>query len=195
MRLTDLIEDFLLVWILLSVGLGLLVPDLAVITEASTLILAIMVGSISLTLSLEAFERIDRGALGFTLLGHTTMPFLALGVARGLGMGPAMTVGFVIIGAVTPELMSPVMTELAGGDTALSTTALVLIGLGSLVYIPTVTALLLGDIGVPTLPIAEQLFVAVVIPMLLALGIRARNPTRVKRYERFYPATSAVMGF
>ena len=119
MTLTDLIEEYFLLWILLSVGLGIALPQLAVVTRASTLILAVMIGSISLTLSVEQFRDIDARTLGLVLAGHVTMPFLAFGVARGFGLSPELTVGFVVLGAVTPELVTPVMTDLAGGDTAL----------------------------------------------------------------------------
>jgi BASS family bile acid:Na+ symporter len=121
------------------------------------------------------------------------MPFLAFGVARGFGLSPELTVGFVVLGAVTPELVTPVMTELAGGDTALSTTALVVIGIGSVGFIPLVVALLAGGIDVPTVPIVEQLVVAVVVPMLVSVGARASWPDSVGRYDGYYPAVSAVM--
>jgi BASS family bile acid:Na+ symporter len=191
--LTDLIEDYFLLWILLSVGLGIALPQLAVVTRASTLILAVMIGSISLTLSVEQFRGIDIRTLGFVLAGHVTMPFLAFGVAQGFGLSPELTVGFVVLGAVTPELVTPVMTELAGGDTALSTTALVVIGVGSVGFIPLVVALLAGGIDVMTMPIVEQLVVAVVVPMVVAVGARAYQPERVGRYDAYYPAVSAVM--
>lgn len=193
MTLTDLIEDYLLLWILLSVGLGIALPQLAVVTRASTLILAVMIGSISLTLSVERFRGIDARALGLVIAGHVTMPFLAFGVARGFGLSPELTVGFVVLGAVTPELVTPVMTELAGGDTALSTTALVVIGIGSVGFIPLVVARLAGGIDVPTVPIVEQLVVAVVVPMLVSVGARASWPDSVGRYDGYYPAVSAVM--
>ena len=193
MTLTDLIEDYLLLWILLSVGLGIALPQLAVVTRASTLILAVMIGSISLTLSVERFRGIDARTLGLVIAGHVTMPFLAFGVARGFGLSPELTVGFVVLGAVTPELVTPVMTELAGGDTALSTTALVVIGIGSVGFIPLVVALLVGGIDVPTVPIVEQLVVAVVVPMLVSVGARASWPDSVGRYDGYYPAVSAVM--
>ncbi|RBI63958.1 Na+-dependent transporter [halophilic archaeon] len=193
MALTDLVEEYLLLWILLSVGLGIAVPRLAVVTRASTLVLAVMIGSISLTLSVERFRRVDAGALGAVLAGHATMPFLAFGIARGLGLSPELTVGFVVLGAVTPELVTPVMTELADGDTALSTTALVVIGVGSVGFIPAVVAVLVGSVDVPTAPIVEQLVVAVVAPMLVAVGVRARHPERVARYDAYYPSVSAVM--
>jgi BASS family bile acid:Na+ symporter len=191
--LSDLIEDYILLWILLSVGLGIALPRLAVVTRASTLILAVMIGSISLTLSVEQFREIDPRTLGLVLLGHATMPFLAFGVARGFGLSPELTVGFVVLGAVTPELVTPVMTDLAGGDTALSTTALVVIGVGSVGFIPIVVAFLVGGIDVPTMPIIEQLVVAVVVPMLVAVGARAYQPNRIGRYDAYYPAVSALM--
>lgn len=193
MTVTDLIEEYLLLWILLSVGLGVVIPRLAVVTRASTLILAVMIGSISLTISVEQFRRIDVRTLGLVLVGHVTMPFLAFGIARELGLSPALTVGFVVLGAVTPELVTPVMTELADGDTALSTTALVLIGVVSVAFVPAVVALLGGGLDVPTTPIVEQLIVAVVAPMLLAVGVRGWQPDRVSRYDAYYPAVSAVM--
>jgi len=193
MTLTDLIEDYLLLWILVSVGLGIALPQLAVVTRASTLILAVMIGSISLTLSIEQFRGIDARTLGLVLAGHVTMPFLAFGVARGLGLSPELTVGFVVLGAVTPELVTPVMTELADGDTALSTTALVVIGIGSVGFIPAIVTLLVGEIDVPTTPIIQQLVVAVVAPMIVAVGARAWQPGRIGRYDAYYPAVSALM--
>ena len=187
------VEDYLLVWILLSVVIGITVPGLAAITGFSTIILAVMIGSVSLTLSVEQFRQISGQTVGLVLLGHAAMPVLAAGVSRGLGLSPELTVGFVVLGAVTPELVTPVMTELAGGDTALSTTALVIIGVGSLGFVPTVITLLAGDVTVPTLPMVEQLVAAVVAPMLLAVGLRARWPGRVSAYDVYYPSVSATM--
>lgn len=193
MGLTELIEEYLLVWILLSVGLGVTIPSMAVLTRASTVILAVMIGSISLTLSVNEFRQIDARQLATVLAGHVLMPFLAFTIARALDLSPSLTVGFVVLGAVTPELVTPVMTELAGGDTALSTTALVIIGIGSVAFIPGVVAVLVGNVSVPTLPIVEQLLVAVVVPMLVGVGARAWRPSRVSAYDDYYPAISATM--
>lgn len=193
MGLTDLVEEYLLAWIFLSVGVGITIPRVAVITRASTVILAVMIGSISLTLSVDQFRRIDSHTLALVLAGHVLMPFLAFAIARALGLSPALTIGFVVLGAVTPELVTPVMTELAGGDTALSTTALVVIGVGSVGFIPGVVAVLVGSVSVPTLPIVEQLLVAVVVPMLAGVGARAWRPARMSAYDDYYPAISATM--
>ncbi len=192
-RLATLVEKYLIVWVLLAVVTGLLLPGVAVLTRATTLLLFVMIASISLTLSVDQFRQVDGRSLGLILVGHLTMPFLAFGIARGLGLSPELQLGFVVLGAVTPELVTPVLTELAGGDTALATTALVVIGVGSVGFIPAVLALLVGDIGVPTTPIIEQLVVAVVTPMVAAVSLRAWQPDRVSAYEAYYPAISALM--
>ena len=178
LRVTELIEDYLLVWVLLSVAMSLVVPGISIVTRASTPILAAMIGSISLTLSVDQFTRIRSRTLGVVLAGHVAMPFLAFGIASGIGLSPELTIGFVVLGAVTPELVTPVMTELGGGDTALATTALVAIGVGSVAVIPGVVVLLADGVSVPTRPIVRQLGVAVVGPMLLAVGLRAWRPDR-----------------
>jgi BASS family bile acid:Na+ symporter len=191
--LTDAVENYLLLWVLLAVAAGLAVPRLAALTAASTPILAVMIGSVSLTLSVERFRGVDRRALGLVLAGHAAMPLVAFALARALALPSPLVVGFVVLGAVTPELVAPVMTELGGGDTALATAALVVVGVGSVGFLPAAVALLAGGAGVPTAPIVEQLVVAVVVPMAVAVGARAWQPTRVGRYDRHYPAVSAVM--
>ncbi|PSP83902.1 Na+-dependent transporter [Halobacteriales archaeon QS_1_68_17] len=193
MRLTAVVEDYLLAWILLAVGLGVAVPRIAAVTRYSTAILAVMIGSISLTLTVEQFRAIRPRTLGVVLLGHAAMPFLAAGLAGALGLPPALAIGFVVLGAVTPELVTPVMTELAGGNTALSTVALVVTGVGSVAFVPAVVSVLGGGVAVATGLIVEQLVVAVVAPMVLAVALRAWQPARVGRYDAFYPAVSAAM--
>lgn len=132
-RLVDLIEEYLLVWVLASVAFGVVVPEVAVLTPLSTPILAVMIGSISLTLSPAAFRAVRGRAVGTILVVQAGLPVVAFAIASLLSLSPELTVGFVVLGAVTPELVAPVMTDLAGGDTALSTTVLVLVGLGTLV--------------------------------------------------------------
>lgn len=102
-------------------------------------------------------------------------------------------IGFVVSGAVAPELVTPVMIELADDDTAFATTVLVLAGAGSVGLIPAAVALLGDGIDVPTAPIVEGLLVAVVAPMVVAVGLRAWRPERVGRYDDYYPAVSATM--
>ncbi len=192
MRTTALVEDYLLGWVLAAVALGLLVPEVGALTRFSTPILAVMVGSVSLTLSVDRFRTVDGRGLAAALAGHLLMPVLALGLARLLALSPPLTAGLVLVGAVTPELVTPTMTELAGGDTALAATVLVLTGVGSLAFVPAVATLFLGDVAVSVRPIVEGLLLAVVGPMTVAVALRNQVPA-VGRYDEYYGAISALM--
>lgn len=83
--LTDLIEEYLLLWILLSVGLEIVLPQLVVVTRASTPVLAVMIGSISLALSVEQFRDVDARTLGLVLAGYVTIHFPLSVSAKGSG--------------------------------------------------------------------------------------------------------------
>lgn len=188
------VEEHLLAWILLAVALGVLLPGLASITRVSTLILAVMVGSVSLTITLVDVRAVSWPGLATILTGHALMPVIALALSRLLGLSPELTAGFVLLGAVTPELVTPTMTALADGDTALAGVALVAIGALSLVFIPAITGLLLGD-AIPIDPwrIVRTLLLAVVIPMAAAITLRERWGDPVSRYQDYYGAISALM--
>lgn len=192
-RALGAVEDNLLALVLASVAVGFLVPSLSRLTVLSLPLLAVMVGSVSLTLSPAAFHAVDRRALAVVLVAQTGMALAAFGVATLLGLGAELTLGFVVLGAVTPELVTPTMTELAGGDTALATVVLVAVGLGSLVLVPGFVALLVGAVPVPAGRVVENLLLAVVLPMTLAVAARARFPERVARHDDRYPAVSALM--
>jgi BASS family bile acid:Na+ symporter len=58
---------------------------LAVVTRASTPVLAVMIGSISLALSVEQFRDIDARTLGLVLAGYVTIPFSLSVSAKGSG--------------------------------------------------------------------------------------------------------------
>ena len=193
-RVATLVDDYLLLWVLLSAGAGLVVPSVAVLAPLSTPMLAVMIGAVSLTLAPERFRHLRGRPLVAILVVQTGMPLLAFAIARALGLEPALTAGFVVLGAVTPELVAPTMTELGGGDTALSTVTLVAVGLGTLVFVPGVVTVFLGEsVAVEPVLIVEQLVLAVVGPMALAVAVRSRWPDRVGRYDGLYPSVSGLM--
>jgi BASS family bile acid:Na+ symporter len=86
------------------------------------------------------------------------------------------------------------MTELAGGDTALSSVVLVLVGVGSIGLVPVAVTVLLGaTVAFDPAGVVRSLLLAVVLPMTVAVGLRARFPERVGRHDRYYPSVSALM--
>ncbi|GGL71553.1 bile acid:sodium symporter family protein [Halocalculus aciditolerans] len=194
MSLSRLIDDYLLGWVVLAVLLGVFVPSLRVVTQASTPILVVMVASTSLLLSVKDIRAVDRRILAGVLLAHLAMPLLAFAIATFLGVSSALTAGFVLLGAVTPELVSPTMTALAGGDVALSSVSLVAIGLLSVVYTPvSVTALIGSTVHVDVWRLVSELLVAVVLPMAIAILARSRYERVVTRYDDYYTSVASVM--
>jgi len=193
-RLTRLLDDHLLGWLLLAVLAGVAFPPLAAITRFSTPILVVMVGSTSLLLSLDDVRAVNRRALLAVLLAHALVPLLAFSIARILGLPPAVTAGFVLLGAVTPELVSPTMTALADGDVALSSVSLVAIGVASVAYTPASVTALLGDtVRVDVWRLVAELLVAVVLPMTAAVLARERFEPVVARHDDHYPTVASAM--
>ncbi|MBP2252648.1 BASS family bile acid:Na+ symporter [Halarchaeum solikamskense] len=194
MRLTRLIDEYLIGWVILAVLLGVLVPSLRVVTQATTPILVVMVGSTSLLLSIEDVRAVDRRVLAGVLLAHLAMPLLAFTIATVLGLSPTLTAGFVLLGAVTPELVSPTMTALADGDIALSSISLVAIGVVSVLYTPASVITLLGKaVHVDSGRLVSELLVAVVLPMVAAVLARSRYERVVVHYDDYYTSIASVM--
>lgn len=106
-RLAGAIEDYLLGWVLLSVTVGFLVPDIAVLAPLSTPILAVMVGSVSLTLSPGTFRQVRPRALVTILAVQTGMALAAFGIARALSLSPALTLGSSSSGRSRPNSSHP----------------------------------------------------------------------------------------
>ena len=192
--MTRLVEDYLLVWVVLAVVIGTFVPAAAVVTRASTAILVVMVGSTSLLLSIDDLRAVNRRVLGGIVIAQLAMVGFAFGLATLLGMSPAVTAGFVLLGAITPELVSPTMTALVEGDVALSSLALVVIGGVSVGYAPASVTLFLGNaIHVDVWRIVEELIIAVVAPMAVAIAIRTRYEQAVARYDDSYSTVASLM--
>lgn len=191
---TDAVTEPLALWIVLAAAVGLLVPDLAQLRGLVLPVLAVMIGAMGLTLSPDRFAAVEPASAGRLLLLSGLVAVPAWIVARLIGAGPAVTLGFVVLGAVTPELTTPVMVHLADGDVALATTVLVGAGVASLLTVPGWMVLLVGrSIAFDPLAILRPLVVAVVAPVALAVAARARWPERVARGDDLYPAVSALM--
>lgn len=194
MRLSDAITDLLALWVVLGVAAGLAVPGLAAGRGLVLPVLAVMIGAMALTLDVERFAKVQPGVLAGLLLASALVAPLAFGIATLLRLPTAMVLGFVVVGAVTPELTTPVMVHLADGDVPLATSTLVLAGFLSLVTVPGWALVLVGD-AVPFSPVTmlRPLLLAVVVPTAVALAVRHRWRDAVAAHDDIYPAISALM--
>jgi BASS family bile acid:Na+ symporter len=106
----SVVDDNLLWLVLGAVAIGVLVPELAAITDYATPILAVMVGSVSLTLTVERLRAVrPRGVLA-ALGGHVCMPLLAFAVALaalvadGVAVDATRVVEGLVLAVVAPML-------------------------------------------------------------------------------------------
>lgn len=191
---TDAVTEPLALWIALAAAVGLLVPDLAQLRGLVLPVLAVMIGAMGLTLSPDRFAEVEPATAARLLVLSGLVAVPAWVVAKLIGAGPELTLGFVVLGAVTPELTTPVMVHLADGDVALATTVLVGAGVASLLTVPGWMLILVGQtVPFDPLTILRPLALAVVIPVAVAVAARARWPERVARGDDVYPAISALM--
>lgn len=191
-RWAQLLTDWLAAWAALAVLVGLLVPALKELQPLVLPALFVMVASISLTLDARALRSAPRVPLVAVVAAGALLPLLAYGIGVALSLPTALLAGLVVWAAAPPELTTPVLTRVAGGDTALSAAVLVAAGVVSLAVAPLALWLLPGA-GAAVMPLVWSLLLAVVLPMGLAVATRTRWPARVAPSDRFTPAVSAAM--
>jgi bile acid:Na+ symporter, BASS family len=149
-------------------------------------VLAIIMGTLGLSLTLDDFRRIlvqPRGiVIGLANL-FVLSPLLAFGVAELYGLDPVFAVGLVLLGASPGGAMANLLTHLARGDTALSISMTALSSLAAAVTVPLYLSLAIAhfDAGVgddvSMGGIVARVFAITVIPVSIGMWVRARRTT------------------
>jgi bile acid:Na+ symporter, BASS family len=155
--------------------------------------IAVIMGSLGLTLTREDFRRVltaPRGvAIGMFNLALIS-PLLALAMAELFELPPELAVGLVLLGASPGGMMANMLTHLARGDTALSVTMTAISSVGAMVTVPLFLGLSAGHFGatevedVGMLGIVLRVFAITIVPVALGMELRRRRPERV---EAVYP--------
>lgn len=146
--LTDYINIFLMI-IMFAMGLTLTIPDFKVVARRPTPVLIGVVAQ------------------------FVIMPLLAIGVAKLLGLNPALAVGLLMLGSVPGGTSSNVITFLAKGDVALSVAMTSVSTLVSPIMTPALMLLLAGTrTEVDGWGMALSLVQTVLLPVIGGLIIR-----------------------
>lgn len=158
-----------LVFIMFSLGLGLVKDDFSVVLKAPR---GVIVGMANLLI---------------------VAPLLAVGVAAVFNLPPVLAVGLVLLGAAPGGTMANLLTHLARGETALSVT---LTGISSALAVITVPLYLSlssawfnltsVDNDVQILPIAGRVLAITLVPLIIGMAIKQRAPEwTLTNYHRF----------
>lgn len=124
---------------------------------------------------------------------YLIMPFVGFGVAKLLGLPPALAAGVVLLGACPSGTGSNVMTYIAKGDTALSVTVSSI----NTVLAPVLTTYMFSWLAGSMLPIdAGALLIDIVkivlIPVAAGVALHSLAPRTVEKVTKVVPAVSVV---
>jgi bile acid:Na+ symporter, BASS family len=158
-----------LVFIMFSLGLGLVKDDFRIVLKAPR---GVIVGMANLLI---------------------VAPLLAVGVAAVFNLPPVLAVGLVLLGAAPGGMMANLLTHLARGETALSVTLTGISSALAVVTVPLYLSLssawfnLTGvDNDVEILPIAGRVLAITLVPLIIGMAIKQRAPDwTLTNYHRF----------
>lgn len=154
--------------------------------------LAFIMFSLGLGLVPDDFRRVVQQPRAFLvgLVGQmVVLPVMALALAVGLGLPPALAVGLMILAFSPGGVSSNLLTKLARGDMALSISLTAVTSVLSIVTVPLlVTAAMHGFLGAaaPELSVARlglSVGALVSVPVGLGMSLRALRPAMADRLE------------
>ncbi|MDQ2631138.1 MAG: bile acid:sodium symporter family protein [Actinomycetota bacterium] len=160
--------------------------------------IAVIMCSLGLTLTREDFRRVltaPRGvAIGMLNLALIS-PLLALAMAELFKLPPERAGGLVLLGASPGGMMANMLTHLSRGDTALSVTMTAISSVGAMITVPLFLSLAADHFGatevgdVSMLGIVLRVFAITIIPVVIGMELRRRNPEWV---DAVYPRVRAI---
>ncbi len=155
--------------------------------------LAVIMISLGLALTPADFRRVVVFPKGVSI-GIANLliisPLLAFAVAELYGLGPALAVGLVLLGASPGGTTANLLTHLARGDTALSVTMTAISSVAAVLTVPLYLELATSHFGatgfaedVGMLGVVARVFLITVVPLSIGMWVRSRSPVRVQAIE------------
>jgi len=204
-KFSDIFSNLFPVWTIAVAVLGLVKPSVlgGIPTQYFTGLLAALMLSMGITLSLDDFKRVMQRpgvvGLGF-LMCYGLMPAMAFGISKLIGLSPAMTAGMVLVGSINGGQASNLCTYIARGDVALSVLLTTVTTTGAIFMTPLLCKVLLGaTVPVDALGVAISTIQVVLAPIVTGMFMNAKFPKVVKKIEPFSPiigisSTSILVG-
>ncbi|MBA2505916.1 MAG: bile acid:sodium symporter family protein [Thermoleophilaceae bacterium] len=155
------------------------------------LAVAIIMGSLGLTLTREDFRRVitvpRAVAIGLVNL-LVVSPLLAFGAAEAFGLSAVFAVGLVLLGASPGGAMANLLTHLAKGEVALSVTMTAVSSVLAVITIPIYLGLAAdffdaADVSdqIDIVPVAIRVVLITIVPLSIGMYLRSRDPEGTDR--------------
>lgn len=111
------------------------------------------------------------------------VPLVAVSIARVMSLSEPVAVGLILLGTAAGAPFLPKIVEIAKGVVAFSVALMVLLMIGSLVYLPLVLPRLLPGVSVDSWRIARSLLVTMILPLCVGLCVKARREALAVRLQ------------
>ena len=157
------------------------VIDLAAALAKFGGLLFVVTSMLALGLSLTIAQIVEplkniRVVLLALLANFVLVPLLAYAIPLIIPLDQELVVGLVVLGTAAGAPFLPKLVQGARGNIALGVGLMVLLMVGTIIYMPIVLPLLLPGVAINPLDIAKSLVVLMLIPLALGLMIKSHSP-------------------
>ena len=102
------------------------------------------------------------------------VPILVLLIVRFLPLSEGLQIGLILVGLAAGAPFLPKLVQVAKGDMAFTAGLMVLLMVATVIYLPIVLPFVLKGVQINPIEIAKSLILLMLIPLAIALFIRAR---------------------
>jgi len=120
------------------------------------------------------------------------IPALAYGITLLFSLDEPIEIGLILLSTAAGAPFLPKLAEAAKGNLAFSVGLMVLLMVVTIVYLPLVLPLLLGDVDVNPWDIAQSLIVMMLVPLAIGLFIRARYEDTAAKIQPTFGMASNI---
>lgn len=197
-KLGTLIESNLLILVVITTGVGLLVPHVGITLSAALApLLALLMFLISLTFDAHAVRLViaqPSRQLWATALVYGPMSLLGLLTGRLFFGAGSLATGQTLVGTLPTDVSAPLLVLLARGNVALAAVLNAVNTALSPFIVPLLFLLLTGiELRVPVAAVVLELVLVVLIPTAAGVWLRTRFPAALSRHDALYSAGGSVV--
>jgi BASS family bile acid:Na+ symporter len=170
-----------------------LLEIIAKLSGVAFVVTSMVAMGLSLTVPM-ILEPLRRWAIvvGALAANFVVVPLVALGIAEGLSLDPPLRDGLLIIGLAAGAPFLPKLAEGASGDVAVAVGLMVVLMVATVIVLPLVLPWLLEGVSIGAWSIAKSLVVLMLVPLAIALAVRAHWPDVAAEYQPVLAKTSTV---
>lgn len=126
------------------------------------------------------------------LANFAIAPAVAFALARALPIDPPHAIGLLLLGGAAGAPFLPKLAELARGDLAFSVGLMLLLMVGSVVFMPVALPLLIPGLSPEPWPLLRPLLFTMLLPLVAGMAVRAAAEPWARRLRPAVAVTSNV---